>query len=176
LWPAKTPSTIFDASSALPVRALAEHAVIDADNAYILAKHLRCAAAELPFSLGEARAVSTYAPALLQLLEEEGQLRRAGDAWYWAKAGTPSRDVSLRNIGDNTYSITDASETRLSARLTKRQAFNTVHTGAIYLHEAETYFVENSIRRSTWPFARRSEVDYFTQAMSEAAIRIDRNR
>jgi DEAD/DEAH box helicase domain-containing protein len=105
-----------------------EHAVIDADNAYILAKHLRCAAAELPFSLSEARAVSTYAPALLQLLEEEGQLRRAGDAWYWAKAGTPSRDVSLRNIGDNTYSITDAERNQIIGTVDETTAFNTVHT------------------------------------------------
>ncbi|HEX8236005.1 MAG TPA: DEAD/DEAH box helicase [Abditibacteriaceae bacterium] len=150
-----------------------EHAVIDADNAYILAKHLRCAAAELPFSLDEARAVSTYAPALLQLLEEEGQLRRAGDAWYWAKAGTPSRDVSLRNIGDNTYSITDVERNQIIGTIDETTAFNTVHTGAIYLHEAETYFVEKLDTTQHVAFARRSEVDYFTQAMSEATIRID---
>ncbi len=150
-----------------------EHAVIDADNAYILAKHLRCAAAELPFSLQEARETSAYAPALLQLLEEEGQLRRAGEAWYWAKAGTPSRDVSLRNIGDNTYSIMDAGRNQIIGTIDETAAFQTVHGGAVYLHEAETYFIEKLDLEKHVAHAVRAEMDYFTQTVSEAAIRID---
>lgn len=150
-----------------------EHAVIDADNAYILAKHLCCAAAELPYSLQEARETSAYAPALLQLLEEEGQLRRAGEAWYWAKAGTPSRDVSLRNIGDNTYSIMDAGRNQIIGTIDETAAFQTVHGGAVYLHEAETYFIEKLDLEKHVAHAVRAEMDYFTQTVSEAAIRID---
>ena len=100
-----------------------EHAVLDADNAYILAKHLRCACAELPFPLDEARQMSQYAPALLQLLEEEKQLRRAGKSWFWASAGVPSRDVSLRNIGDNTYTIMDADRKKIIGTVDETTAF-----------------------------------------------------
>jgi len=150
-----------------------EHAVIDADNAYILAKHLRCAAAELPVSLGEARAISEFAPALLQLLEEEKQLRRAGNAWYWARAGSPSRDVSLRNIGDNTYTIMDADRNAVIGTVDESFAFQAVHTGAIYLHEADTYFIEKLDLEKHTAWARRTESDYFTQAVSEAQIRIE---
>jgi DEAD/DEAH box helicase domain-containing protein len=150
-----------------------EQAVIDPDNAYILAKHLRCAAAELPFSLSEARSLSTYAPALLQLLEEEGQLRRAGDAWYWAKAGTPARDVSLRNIGANTVAIHDVSRNQIIGTVDETTAFQTVHTGAVYLHEAETYFIEKLDLTQHIAHARRGELDYFTQAVSEAQIHIE---
>jgi DEAD/DEAH box helicase domain-containing protein len=150
-----------------------EHAVVDADNAYILAKHLRCAAAELPYSLAEARTTAEYAPALLQLLEEEKQLRRAGDAWYWAKPGSPSRDVSLRDIGENSYSIMDSERGHVIGTVDETMAFQVVHSEAIYLHEAETYFVDRLDLTQRIAYARRAEVDYFTQAMSEAKIQID---
>lgn len=150
-----------------------EHAVIDADNAYVLAKHLRCAAAELPVSLGEARSLSPYAPALLQLLEEEQQLRRAADAWYWARAGSPTRDVSLRNIGDNTYTIYDMERNAIIGTVDEGYAFQSVHTGAIYLHEADTYFIEKLDLEKHTALARRAESDYFTQAVSDAQIKIE---
>ncbi len=150
-----------------------EHAVLDADNAYILAKHLRCACAELPFPLDEARKMSQYAPALLQLLEEEKQLRRAGKSWFWASAGIPSRDVSLRNIGENTYSIVDAERKKIIGTVDETTAFQTVHTGAIYLHEAETYHIEKLELSTQTAFARRHDADYWTQTMSEANIRIE---
>lgn len=151
----------------------AENAVIDADNAYILAKHLRCACAELPISLGEARAISAYAPALLQLLEEENQLRRAADSWFWARSGSPSRDVSLRNAGDEGFTITDVERGQIIGTVDESTAFQLVHEGAIYLHEAETFFIEKLDLETRSARARRSETDYFTQAMSEAQIRIE---
>ena len=151
----------------------AENAVIDADNAYILAKHLRCACAELPISLGEARAISAYAPALLQLLEEENQLRRAADSWFWARSGSPSRDVSLRNAGDESFTITDVERGQIIGTVDEATAFQLVHDGAIYLHEAETFFIEKLDLETRSARARRSETDYFTQAMSEAQIRIE---
>jgi DEAD/DEAH box helicase domain-containing protein len=150
-----------------------EHAVIDADNPYILAKHLRCAAAELPVALSEARSISTYAPALMQLLEEEGQLRRAGESWYWASAGSPSREVSLRNMGDETYSIIDADRQSVIGSIDRTFAFQSTHTGAVYLHEAETYFIERLDLEKKVAWARRAETDYFTQALSEAQIQVD---
>lgn len=150
-----------------------EHAVLDADNAYILAKHLRCACAELPFPLDEAKKMSQYAPALLQLLEEEKQLRRAGKSWFWASVGVPSRDVSLRNIGDNTYSIMDADRKKIIGTVDETTAFQTVHTGAIYLHEAETYHIDRLELSTQTAFARRHDADYWTQTMSEANIRIE---
>lgn len=150
-----------------------ESAVIDAANPYILAKHLRCAAAELPLTLGEARKWDTYAPALVQLLEEEGGLRHAGEAYYWCGAGSPSREVSLRNVGDETYSIVDVERNSVIGSIDQNYAFTTAHTGAIYLHDAETYFIENLDLTKRVAWARRAETDYFTQSVSDAQIRID---
>lgn len=150
-----------------------ESAVIDANNPYILAKHLRCAAAELPLTLAQARAWDTYAPALLQLLAEEGGLRHAGEAFYWCGAGSPSRDVSLRNVGDETYSIVDVERNAVIGSIDQNYAFTTAHTGAVYLHEAETYFIENLDLAKHVAWARRAETDYFTQSVSDAQIQID---
>jgi DEAD/DEAH box helicase domain-containing protein len=150
-----------------------EHAVLDPDNAYILAKHLRCACAELPCSLQEARSLSQYAPALLQLLEEEGQLRRAGNAWFWANAGVPSRDVSLRNIGENSYSIVDIERNRAIGTPTSRRRFKRCTPARFYLHDAETYFIEKLDLSTHTAWARRHDADYFTQAVTEANIRIE---
>src|SRR5207247_1652006 len=58
-----------------------EHAVIDPENPYILAAHLRCAAAELPLWERDVELFGSRALEIAQILEERGELGRRRDRW-----------------------------------------------------------------------------------------------
>ena len=72
-----------------------EHARLNPDNEVILAGHLACAAAELPFDEDEhfgmrvADARGNPIPDLLADLVEAGKLYRSGGRYFWAGEGAP---------------------------------------------------------------------------------------
>jgi DEAD/DEAH box helicase domain-containing protein len=151
-----------------------EHAVIDPDNPYIILGHLRCAARELPISVEDEGIFGQYAPAVLDILQESGHIRPINGKWYWTGGGYPASDVSLRNINDNTYTIVDTTnENQVIGSIDEIGAFTQTHTEAVYLHDAETYFVDNLDLEQRVAYVRKADVDYYTQAISETNIRVD---
>ena len=89
-----------------------EHAPINPDNEVILARHLACAAAEMPIEKSErflARLPGTAAD-LLDDLVEAGQLYRAGGRFYWGGDGSPTSAVSLRTASPERIIIQAADE------------------------------------------------------------------
>lgn len=151
-----------------------ENAIIDPDNPHISVGHLRCAAMELPLKAEELRNFGEFAPAIVEILEDDKQLKRIRNEWYWSGGGYPAADVNLRNIGDNTYTIVDTtSENQVIGSLDELSAFTQLHTEAIYLHEAETYFVQKLDLQERVAYVKKEDVDYFTQAITETKIRVD---
>jgi len=152
-----------------------EHAVIDPDNPYIILGHLRCAARELPISVADEGLFGEYAPAVVDILQETRQIRPLSGKWYWTGGGYPASDVSLRNINENTYTIVDTTnENQVIGSIDEIGAFTQTHTEAVYLHDAETYFVDNLDLEQRVAYVRKADVDYYTQAITEANIRIDK--
>jgi len=84
-----------------------EHAVIDPDNPHILLGHLRAAVYELPVTPQDEDLFGDYAPAILRILEEGGQVRGIKGRWYYSTSGYPAADRSLRNASDNVYVIVE---------------------------------------------------------------------
>ncbi|HID06755.1 MAG TPA: DUF1998 domain-containing protein, partial [Armatimonadetes bacterium] len=152
-----------------------EHALIDPDNPQIVVAHLRCAATELPLTLDELKEFGEYTPALIMLLEEMNELRHINDRWYWHGRGFPAADVDLRNIGENTYTIVDitAEPPRAIGTLDEYSAFKLVHPEAIYMHEGDTYFVEELNLDERVARVRRTDSDYFTWSVADTRIRIE---
>jgi DEAD/DEAH box helicase domain-containing protein len=150
-----------------------EHAIIDRTNMHILLGHLRCAAAELPIADAETETFGEYAPAILDLLAEDGQIARRGDLWYWCGHGYPSSDVSLRTMADSTYNITDVESHQVIGTVDSVSAFTLVHQGAIYLHQGETYFVEKLDLNERNAYIRKIDADYYTNAVTETKIALD---
>lgn len=150
-----------------------EAAVIDPNNPHILMGHLRCAAFEAPVGGEDCRQFGEYAPALLELLLEGGQLQRTANRFYWRSAGFPATEVNLRNISDNTFSIVDTSTTpgKVIGTLDEASAYQQIFTEAIYLHDGETYFVKEMNVAQKIAYVQKLEVDYFTQSITEVQIR-----
>ncbi len=151
-----------------------EQAVVDPDNPHIVVGHLKCAAHELPLTQADADLFGPYARAILELLEEEKTVKRLDDRWYWASSDYPAAGVSLRNIAGPVYTIQDsAAGERVIGTLDEVSALAQLHSHAVYLHGAETYFVNQLDIEQKIAFVERRDLDYYTQSVQTAQIQLD---
>lgn len=164
-----------------------ENAVIDPLNPYVLAKHLRCAAFELPITVNDLERFGEWMPAMLEIFEERREITRRGNQWFWTTSGYPSNDVKLRSVSDNTYTIIDTTElpvgydkahedlskNRVIGTMDELSAFEQIHPEAIYLHDGETYFVSDLQIDKKVAYVEKADVDYFTQSISETRVKIE---
>ena len=152
-----------------------EHALINPDNLVILTDHVRCAAFELPFRAGETFGTVAFTAELLQLLAAEGDVQQSGDRWYWMASAYPGEGVSLRTAAPSPIVImtspSDAPTISIGA-LEREAAPALLHTGAIYLHEGQTYLVENLDWEAGHAHVRAVEVDYYTQASGSTQVEV----
>lgn len=152
-----------------------EHATVDTINPYVVLNHLRAAVFELPLPILEEEEFGPFAPALVDLLAEDGQFVRRGNAWYWVGGGYPAEDFSLRNACDNTYTIVDSTDGRsqVIGSLDEVSAFTQLHTEAVYLHDGETYSVSRLDLKERVAYVHRADVDYYTLAITDRRVRVE---
>jgi len=153
----------------------AENAVVDPDNPYIVLRHLRAAAFEMPVTIEEEKAFGRYAPALLDILAEDGQVVLQGDRWYWKHKGYPADDFNLRNMSDNTYTIIDCTDEKnqVIGSIDELSAFTQLYPEAIYIHGGETFYVSDLNLEHKAAYVKRAETDYYTQAITDRQVRIE---
>ncbi len=154
-----------------------EHALINPDNLVILTEHLRCAAFELPFQAGEQFGGVAFTEDLLEMLAEQGELQQAGERYFWMDAAYPAGDISLRTADPDPIVILAsardaASPTTTIGQLERQAAQAMLHTGAIYLHEGQTYYVERLDWEEGHAFVQPVEVDYYTESAGVAEVEV----
>jgi len=150
-----------------------EHAIIDPTNPHVAIGHLLCAAQELPIAPEErVDLFGEYTPALVEILADEGHVRRVGERWHFARSGYAAAKIGLRNMDDTTYTIMNETDQGPQAigTLDEISALSQVHTHAVYLHDAETFFVDKLDVDRKIAHVRREGVDYYTQSVSESSI------
>ena len=151
-----------------------EQAVIDPDNPHIAIGHIKSAAYEMALSDAEASIFGEYALPLLEILEDEGSVRHIEQHWYWASSEYPAAEVNLRNICGPVYTIQDSSQgNRVIGTMDEVCALSQLHTHAVYLHGADTYFVEALDLDQKIAYVSKRDLDYYTQAVQTSRIRID---
>lgn len=167
-----------------------ESGVIDPHNPYVLARHLRCAAFELPIRVKDLARFGDYMLAILEILEERREVVRRRNKWYWSHPSYPSEAVKLRSMSDNTYTIVDttqdsgigqqrqraaahAAANRVIGTMDELSAFEQIHPEAIYLHDGETYFVSRLDVDKKVAYVEKADVDYFTQSIAESTVKIE---
>ncbi|NNE09131.1 MAG: DEAD/DEAH box helicase [Gemmatimonadetes bacterium] len=155
-----------------------ENAIVDSENPYILARHLACAAHELPIEESEDVELfgANMAP-VLDAMEEHEKVMRLKDKWYWSSTDYPAAEVSLRNMADATFTITEIfpngqEKERTIGTVDAISAPELLYPEAIYLHDGETYFVRELDLDQRVAYVERREVDYYTQAIVESTIRL----
>jgi len=151
-----------------------EQAVVDADNPHIAVGHIKCALHELPLPDDQAELFGPYADVVLELLEEDEIAKHIKAHWYWASSEYPARDVNLRNISGVVYTIQDDSQgQRVIGTLDEISAMSQLHDHAVYLHAADTYFVNQLDLDQKIAHVERRDLDYYTQSVQTSQIRID---
>jgi DEAD/DEAH box helicase domain-containing protein len=169
-----------------------EHAVVDPNNPYVLAKHLPAAAFELPLATdGDLDRFGPLAAPIAGALEHEGRLTQVKGSYYFAGGQNPAVGVSLRHMSDNTFSIvlveggggkgeggrqSGAIGHSVIANVDAISAPELVYPEAVYLHNGETYLVRDLDLNGKVAYVERRETDYYTQAVLESNVRITGER
>ena len=166
-----------------------EHAVVDPDNPYVLAKHLKAAAFELPLSEDDLQQFGSHAGPIAQALCDEHQLAKVDDEFYHPGGQNPTVGVSLRHMSDNTFSIVlkkrgrgkgeggeQTDEHIVIANVDAISAPELVYPEAVYLHNGETYLVRELDLNGKVAYVERRETDYYTQAVLESNVLLTQER
>lgn len=139
-----------------------ERVVIDPTNPYILGPHLLCAATELP--LEEAEVCDFGAAGVVAELVEDGLLRRRGGRYFPAPGLKPHAAVDIRGSAGGQVVIVEADTGRLLGSAGAGQAQLSVHPGAVYLHQGESYVVDSLDLDEGIAFVRADDPGYATFA------------
>jgi DEAD/DEAH box helicase domain-containing protein len=149
-----------------------EHALINPDNLMLLVDHVRCAAFELPFTVGERFGACTFTDDVLALLQEDGDLLKAGPRWLWHGEGYPARAVSLRSAGQESVVIqaTGDAGPAVIGEIDHASAPLLVHEGAVYIHQGDSYLINQLDFEANVAQAEPVTIDFYTEASAEVEI------
>ena len=151
-----------------------EQALVNADNPLILLQHLRCASFELPFHMGEAALFGRVQPAqvaeYLQFLQEAGILHQSGEKYFWMADQYPAESVSLRSASAEKVVLQADGVT--IGEVDRESAYWMVHPEAIYLHEAQSFVVDELDLDHGVARLRTTDADYYTEPGSETTVQL----
>jgi len=153
-----------------------ERALINPDNPLILLDHLRCAAFELPFQTGET--FGRLDPGLLAdylaFLAEQGVLHLSGSKFFWMADQYPAQSISLRSADSSPIllQVMNQGSPHTIGQIDYASAHWMVHPNAIYLHEAETYLVEDLDLEQRMARLRQIDADYYTLPRRETTVQL----
>jgi DEAD/DEAH box helicase domain-containing protein len=143
-----------------------EHGLINPDNLHVLLNHLRASSFELPVPAAERFGIEET-PTLLDVLEEDGYLRRADDdRYYWSHENFPASAFSLRSGAPENVVIVDTTgdRNRVLGEVDLFAAPLLVHEKAIYIHEGIQHHVDRLDWEERKAYVTRTDVDYYTDA------------
>ncbi|MGZ8724490.1 MAG: DEAD/DEAH box helicase, partial [Aeromicrobium sp.] len=119
-----------------------EATVFDPDNPYVLGPHLAAAAQELPLTETDFELFGPRTEDGVNALTEAGLLRRRAGGWFWTKRERASNLADIRSSGGSPVQIVDAASGRLIGTVDASSADSTVHEGAVYIHQGDSYLVD----------------------------------
>lgn len=158
------PELLFDA----PV----ERAVIPTGNPYVLGPHLAAAAQERPLTEDDADWFGPQTVPLAERLTAQGALRRRPAGWFWTHAQRAVDSIDLRAAQGKAVEVVDGATGRVIGQVDPGAADRTVHPEAVYVHQGETWIVDELDLDDRVALVRAASPAYFTQAQSVSDIRI----
>lgn len=150
-----------------------EATVLDPENPYVLEPHLSCAASELPLTaedfeeFGGQRARETT-----EALASEGVLRKRPRGWYWNSRDRPHRNVPLRGTGGQQVAVVEGDSGRMLGTVDPDAACAAVHPGAVYLHQGESFVVDDLDLDEAIAFVHAENPEWTTSPRSTVDISV----
>jgi DEAD/DEAH box helicase domain-containing protein len=144
-----------------------EAAVFDPNNPYVLRPHLCAAASEAPLTSADLDLFGPAASSVIDSLVDDGFLRARPSGWFWARRERACDLADIRGSGGWPVQIVEESTGQLLGTADTGTAHVSVHAGAVYLHQGQTYIVHEFADESDEcraALVERGDVDYFTSA------------
>ena len=142
-----------------------EATVMDPHNPHVLAPHLAAAAAELPLGEDDLAMFGPEARRLLDVLVARGILRRRPSGWFWAREDRPAEHISLRGAND-VVAVVEARTGRVLGTVDEAAAHAQVHTGAVHVHQGDTWVVTDLDLEARAAHVVRGDPGWSTHAQS----------
>ena len=149
------PDLLFDA----PI----ERTVLHAANPYVLGPQLAAAAQELPVTEADTQWFGPTMISTLQRLEAQGVVRRRPAGWFWSRPDRATDAIDLRGAGGPTVEIVELDSGRVLGTVDQTAADGTVHPGAVYLHQGDSYLVDDLDQEAAEAMVRAARPGYHTQ-------------
>jgi DEAD/DEAH box helicase domain-containing protein len=147
-----------------------ERVVIDPANPYVLGPQLLCAATELPLTDAEVRMWG--AEPVAESLVDDGLLRRRPSGFFPAPGLDPHPAVDIRGSTGGQIAILEAGTGRMLGSAGAGQAPASVHPGAVYLHQGESYVVDSLDFEDAVAFVHAEDPGYTTFARELTDINV----
>lgn len=153
-----------------------EQALVNPDHLLILLEHLRCAMFELPFQKDEgfgavtAQTIEDY----LNFLVENNEAHLSKEKYYWMADQYPAANISLRSASPQSVVLQTTNDERplTIGTVDGESATRMTHPGAIYLHEAQSYFVQELNLEEHIARLHPIESDYYTEPLQQTSIEV----
>lgn len=149
-----------------------EEAAVDLENPRILRGHLTCAAVESPLREGDEEYFGTGMWPLVEEMQREGLLGRKARIWYYARLDSPAQEVNLRSASGSLVSIVESGTGSLLGTVEEASCFFHVHPGAVYLHQGESYLVEDLDLERKVALVRDEDLDFYTNPMDNTDVSV----
>jgi len=153
-----------------------ESAVINPDNPLVVEAHTACAAHELPLQPDDRQFLGDRMEEAANRLVQAGDLRLRQGRLYWARRTRPAGSVSIRSSGGSSFSVLDVAAGELLGTLEENQTFPQAHPGAVYLHQGETFVVDELDLADREVRVHPESVGYYTQPQEEKYLEILQTR
>jgi DEAD/DEAH box helicase domain-containing protein len=154
------------------VGAPVEATVFDPANPYVVGPHLCAAAAELPLTETDLSIFGPAAAAGVAALTDAGMLRRRAAGWFWTDRRRASDLADLRSSGGAAVDLVEVGTGRVIGTVDGSSADGTVHAGAVYLHQGETYLVRSLDLEDHVAELEPADPPYSTSAREVTDIRV----
>jgi DEAD/DEAH box helicase domain-containing protein len=153
-----------------------EQALVNPDHLLILLEHVRCAMFELPFKKGEGfgalprETIEEY----LQFLVSNSEAHESHDKVFWMADQYPAANISLRSASPQGVVLQTVLEDRPQTigTVDGESALWMVHPGAIYLHEAQSFFVKDLNLEDHIARLKPIESDYYTEPLRSTEVTV----
>ena len=149
-----------------------EAAVLDPDNRYVLAPHLCAAAAELPLTEDDLEMFGPQARTVTDDLVRRGFLRHRPAGWFWTKRERAHDLADLRGTGGPPVRIVESGTGRLLGSVDAAASHASVHRGAVYLHQGESFVVDELDLDDSVALVHAEDPDWTTSARDLTDIAI----
>ncbi|GAP10846.1 distinct helicase family with a unique C-terminal domain including a metal-binding cysteine cluster [Bellilinea caldifistulae] len=152
-----------------------EMALINPNNPLILYQHIRCAVFELPFRQNDTFGKLPWEDIhpYLQVLTLNREVFATADRFIWRANQYPSQNVSLRSTSGDSFLLQVEEDDRLITigELDQASVDWMAHPNAIYLHQGQTFIVQELDFEKKLVRLSSFNGDYYTQPLMDQTIR-----